>query len=172
MALRSGLVLLHRPGGEAAVLIGGGVARPEQATRAVLQTADGGVLVKAIQRQADGSFIGEVYGVTPRQRSVALGDLVSFRESQIFTFKPAATESSVQPRHVEPMPVDRAPPAGAPIEGAHEVTCLECGAILNFVPTPDDSTLAPRKLRVTCRKCGRINDIAEAEAASRRRWSA
>jgi hypothetical protein len=79
---------LRRPPDEAPVVIGGGSARPEEASRVVLQTADGGVLVRAIRRQSDGSMIGEVYGVTPRQRSLGIGDLVSFEESHIFTFKP------------------------------------------------------------------------------------
>lgn len=52
------------------------------------------MLVKAILRQADGSFIGEVYGVTPRQHAVAVGDLVSFSESQIFTFRVEANSGS------------------------------------------------------------------------------
>jgi len=79
---------LRRAPDEAPVVIGGGSARPEEASRIVLQSADGGVLVRSIRRQSDGTFIGEVYGVTPRQRSLGIGDLVSFEESHIFSFKP------------------------------------------------------------------------------------
>ncbi len=79
---------LRRAPDEAPVVIGGGSARPEEASRVVLQTADGGVLLRAIRRQSDGTFIGEVCGVTPRQRSLGIGDLVGFEESHIFTFKP------------------------------------------------------------------------------------
>jgi hypothetical protein len=242
MAPASPVVLLHRPRGEAAVAVGG-AGRPEQAESALLQTADGGVLVKAIRREPDGSFIGEVYGVTPRQRGVARGDLVSFSESQIFTFRagdesanpadaeqaemvrafeasfkdapapnaegsanaagwdvdisfPPEVESAepvlethqaarieperveperveperveperveperveperVVPKRVEPTPVDGAPVA----EGEHRATCIECGAALSFTPVTDQSASAPAQQKVTCRRCGRINQV-------------
>ncbi|HYH41878.1 MAG TPA: hypothetical protein VD867_07835 [Burkholderiales bacterium] len=87
MGSEPGAVFFHRAQGTHAVAIGGGNASPDKAERAVLQTEGGGVLVKSIQRERDGSFTGEVYGVTPRQRQVAVGDLVTFAEAQIFTFK-------------------------------------------------------------------------------------
>ena len=87
MAHEPSAVFLDRPEGVSATPVGDSIARPELAIRAVLQTADGGVLVKSIERQPDGSFVGEVYGVTPKQRRVAVGDRVSFTESQMFTFK-------------------------------------------------------------------------------------
>ena len=89
---------LHRPQGTDALPTEGSVARPEDAVRAVLRTADGGVLVTDIKREPDGSFSGEVYGVTPRQRQVAVGERVRFGESQIFTYK---TSESASPADVE-----------------------------------------------------------------------
>jgi hypothetical protein len=87
MALESIPIFLQRPPGVDALPIAGSIARPQEAIQVGLQTVDGGVLVKSVMRQSDGSFTGEVYGVTPRQRTVAAGDIVRFVESQIFTFK-------------------------------------------------------------------------------------
>src|SRR5687768_12823580 len=89
MALESIPIFLQRPPGVDALPVAGSIARPQEAVQVVLQTVDGGVLVKSVMRQSDGSFTGEVYGVTPRQRNVAAGDIVRFVESQIFTFKTA-----------------------------------------------------------------------------------
>lgn len=220
------------------------------------------MLVKAILRQADGSFIGEVYGVTPRQHAVAVGDLVSFSESQIFTFRVEANSGSpadaemvdmirafdasfaaadtrkvraqpdleefdedfslaqepdaaavpTQPQaaaapirsddfgsalgapsaRIEKEPAsagavslreiaegpkpdlkeERAEPPGvanvrtpdAAVASEHQVTCIECGAIVHFSRMSDDPS-ATRKLRVACRSCGRINEISEAQLA-------
>lgn len=81
-------VFLHRAQGVEAMPIGGGcAARPYKPMRAVLQTAHGGVLVRSIVRQPDGTFSGDVYGIMPREQSVARGERVRFAESQIFTFK-------------------------------------------------------------------------------------
>jgi hypothetical protein len=293
MALEPTPVFLHRPGRAPAASIDGSAARPERAVRAVLQTADGGVLVKSIKRQPDGSFIGEVYGVTPRQRHVAPGDPVSFSESQIFTFKaadvepvspgdtevadmakafddgfsgadahivspaaaagpavadfsfdlgadasrdhpekkpapavaaesrpapaaapapapapppaapaaaaapiPAAPPTSApldpelstaeaysmlgaseqdrgMPEHgrAEPVLVDHTPPAEVSIAGGHPLACLECGATLTLAPAAGAPSETTPILKVSCAYCGRINDVAQAEAASRRRRS-
>lgn len=89
MRLNSATVFLRRPLGGKAVQIGVSMPRAEAPIRAVLQAHDGRVLVKSIERQPDGTFIGEVYGVMPHQRSVAVGDVVRFEEDQIFTFKAA-----------------------------------------------------------------------------------
>ncbi|HEX2827022.1 MAG TPA: hypothetical protein VHP37_11795 [Burkholderiales bacterium] len=85
---------LHRPAGTDALPTAGSVARTDQAVRAVLRTADGGVLISSIARRPDGSFSGEVYGVTPRERAVAVGDRVTFSESQIFTYKTSGGEGT------------------------------------------------------------------------------
>jgi hypothetical protein len=282
MALEATAVFLHRPYGVLALPIGSSVAHPEQAIRAVLKTAEGSVLVRSIARQADRSFIGEVYGVTPGRRGIALGDLVSFSESQIFTFKttdqepvnadeaeitdmvrafdesfsnadahivspaaaagptvadfsfePAADTSGDQPPkepvpavaaeshrfapavpqapaatpapaapptpapieqelstaeaysilgapergggelqrdRVEPVLVDPATPAEVSTGGEQPIGCLECGAPLTLLPS-DGTTQTPPKSKVSCANCGRINDIAQAQAASRRRRS-
>lgn len=82
-------VFLHRPPGESASVIGGGVARVAYAERAVLQTAHGRVLVKSVKRGADGSFTGEIYAVMPREPEVAIGDHANFSERHVFAFKVA-----------------------------------------------------------------------------------
>jgi hypothetical protein len=304
MALEPTPVFLHRPGRAPAASIDGSAARPERAVRAVLQTADGGVLVKSIIRQPDGSFIGEVYGVTPRQRHVAPGDPVSFSESQIFTFKaadvepmspgdaevadmarafddsfsgadahivspaaaagpavadfsfdlgadssrdqpekkpappvaaesrparaappapapapaPAAPATAAAPPPATPAPaaapppaapaisapldqelstaeaysilgasdqdsgksehgraepvlVDHTPPAEVSIAARQPLACLECGATLTLAAASGAPSETPPILKVSCAYCGRINDVAQAEAASRRRRS-
>lgn len=79
----------HRRPGEKAIHVGGRSGRVERAVRVVLEASDGRVLVTSIQRQSDGTLIGEVYGVMPNQRSVAVGDHVQFNESQIFRFRTA-----------------------------------------------------------------------------------
>jgi hypothetical protein len=85
---------LHRPSGTDALPTAGSIARLELAVRAVLRTDDGGVLVTSIKRQANGSFSGAVYGVTPRERHVAVGDRITFSESQIFTYKTAEADAA------------------------------------------------------------------------------
>lgn len=82
-------VFLQRPQGVVAMPIAGGgsAAGPYKPVRAVLQTAHGGVLVRSVVRQADGTFSGEVYGIMPREATVTRGERVRFEESQIFTFK-------------------------------------------------------------------------------------
>jgi hypothetical protein len=281
VALERTPVFLHRPERAPAASIDGSAARSERAVRAVLQTADGGVLVKSIKRQPDGSFIGEVYGTTPRQRHVAPGDPVSFSESQIFTFKaadvepmspgdaevadmarafddsfsgadahivspaaaagpavadfsfdlradatrdqpekkpppavaaesrparaaapapapapaPAAPRSSApldqelstaeaysilaaseqdscksEHRRAEPVLVDHTPPAEVSIAALQPLACLECGATLTLAPVSLGATEPPQS-KASCGNCGRINDIAQAEAAGRRRRS-
>ena len=82
-----GNVFLHRAPGEEAIPISRGSARLDEAVRAVLHAADGRVLVKNIQRGADGTFSGVVYGVMPGQTSVGLGAAVQFEASQIFRFR-------------------------------------------------------------------------------------
>jgi hypothetical protein len=283
MALEPPPEFLHRPAGARAASIDGSAARPDRAVRAVLQTAEGGVLVKSIMHQADGSFTGEVYGVTPRQRRIAPGDPVSFSESQIFTFEaadvepvrpgdtevadmarafvdgfsgadldivspaakagpavadfsfdlsvdpsgnqsgkkpaPAVAAESPHPRaaappapaaapaptapptcapmdqelstaeaysifgiseqdtgkpehgRVEPVLVDHTPAAEVSIGAEYPLACLECGATLTLVPASGGATETAAKSTVSCANCGRINDIAQAEAASRRRRS-
>jgi hypothetical protein len=306
VALESTAVFLHRPADVDALPIAGSIARPQEAIQVVLQTVDGGVLVKSVKRQPDASFSGEVYGVTPRQRSVAVGDVVRFIESQIFRFKtaenaqmapadaelaemmrafadrfsnadapdsersavahlkpddfsidsfpratanrsapaPAARRASIdragsllpadskrvepelsvaeaysmlgafapdyrdvqpdrdstaardepvlsdrdnltardepvlddtsaphdRPVHEEqPAVADRVSPGQAPMGSDHPVACLECGATLQWVARDPSSPEVPAPSKVSCRSCGRINDIAEAQAASRRR---
>jgi hypothetical protein len=279
MALESTPVFLHRPAGARAASVDGSAARPDRAVRAVLQTADGGVLVKSITRQTDGSFIGEVYGVTPRHRRIEPGDAVSFSESQIFTFKAAEAEPirpgdaeaadmarafddgfrgaapeivspaakagptvadfsfdldagasgdqpakkpapavAVESRHtgatppaapaaaappifvpfgkdlstaeaysilgaaeqdtgkseherVEPALVDDTPAVEVSVGSQYPLACLECGATLTLSPAAGAASETAANLKVSCAHCGRINDIAQAEAASRRRRS-
>jgi hypothetical protein len=100
-------LFLERPQGTDALPVAGSVARPAEAIRAVLQTADGGVLVKSVRREADGSFTGEVYGVTPQQRQVAVGDRVTFSEPQIFRFK-TADVGNIDPAEIETAEMIRA----------------------------------------------------------------
>jgi hypothetical protein len=100
-------VFLERPQGTDALPVAGSVARPSEAVRAVLHTADGGVLVQSVKREADGSFTGEVYGVTPQQRHVAVGDRISFSEPQIFRFK-TADAGNTDPAEVETAEMIRA----------------------------------------------------------------
>lgn len=267
-------VFLHRPQGVDAMPIGGGVAaRPYKPVRAVLQTAHGGVLVRSVVRQPDGAFTGEVYGIMPREQSVARGERVRFEESQIFTFKgddtgegelaemlqvfeeglreleaqpvkgraaagravreadgashaaatahrsqPPSARMTPEPDHpsaqpavahaqgaqtgeelsvFEAMAILRASeqqgrePKEAPVENdfakpapseqaaprrdsPHEepIACMECGAILPSMPPAADSAEPQIPTRITCPRCGRINDIAEAQAAGLHRQRA
>ena len=227
-------VFLHRPEGIDALPIGGGAPGPYKPVRAVLQTANGGVLVRSVVRQPDGAFTGEVYGIMPRETSVARGERVRFEDSQIFSFKsgasmdselaemarvfhegwealetrpgrgrppgPSTPEAGAQPRPAASrksaeagveMSVGEAMailcPAGhgeretkeAPVDNDfdkpgraaaratphHEsIACMECGAVLPPPPPPADPAAASHATRITCPRCGRINDIAEAEA--------
>ena len=85
--MAAAISFLHRRPGDEAVHVGGRSVRIDRAVRVVLEAPDGRVLVTSIQRQGDGTLIGEVYRVMPNQRSVAVGDLVQFEESQIFRFR-------------------------------------------------------------------------------------
>jgi hypothetical protein len=266
---------VHRPQGTDALPTAGSVARLELAVRAVLRTDDGGVLVTSITRRPDGSFTGEVYGVTPRERHVAVGDRITFAESQVFTYKtaeakeanredveraemirafgesfrdaapanaeraaaearapadfgldadstpapppppkqppPAAPSAEIprarpaappaapppppppepelsvddayailrgaepepnEPRetrvepamHVQPALMEDEAPAAAPV-ATEPIACMECGATL-VVPGAEGQ---PPPLKVSCGSCGRINDVAQAAAATRSR---
>lgn len=211
-------VFLHRPEGVDALQIGGGAQRKDKPVRAVLQTAHGGVLVRAVVRQPDGAFTGEVYGVMPHEPGVARGERVRFEESQIFSYKgdenidtdlaemarvfeegwqelevetgkkrgygraagedtkigeamafpcPAGhgrretKEASVENDYSKDGPAERPATHG---EAAHEpIACMECGALLPPPPPAADPATASHPTRITCPRCGRINDIAEAE---------
>lgn len=79
----------HRPLGTRAVR----VATPEgnpHTYEAVLRLNDASVHVRAVQEEADGSFSGTIFSIDPGDASieghVAVGDRVSFRGSQVFTF--------------------------------------------------------------------------------------
>ena len=227
MAYRPAPEFLHRPQGVEASPIGGGrVARPYRPVRAVLQTRHGGILVRGIVPQPDGTFTGEAYGVMPHEPSVGRGDKVRFEESQIFSFKidepPAdeglarmqsafeagwreleGAEAPESPARESALPVVstwQAPAQAHPPEraAAHTVndpppredatmqnpdspndeplTCIECGAKLPAAPDPHEAhdappgahAEAPPPKRVTCRVCGRINDLEEARAAALR----
>ena len=62
-------------------------------------------------------------------------------------------------------PGPRGERAAAHTEPQHEpIACMECGAILPPPSPPADPAAASHATRITCPRCGRINDIAEAEA--------
>lgn len=71
-------------------------------------------------------------------------------------------EALVENDFDKPGPRERTP---AHTEPQHEpIACMECGAILPPPPPPADPAAASHATRITCPRCGRINDIAEAEA--------
>ena len=71
-------------------------------------------------------------------------------------------EAPVESDFDKPGPRER---AAAHTEPQHEpIACMECGAILPPPSPPADPAAAPQATRITCPRCGRINDIAEAEA--------
>lgn len=71
-------------------------------------------------------------------------------------------EAAVENDFDKPGPGQRASAHTAP---HHEpIACMECGAILPPPPPPADPAAASHATRIACPRCGRINDIAEAEA--------
>lgn len=88
-------MFVSRPPGEKTAHVGGRPAPVDEATHVVLEARDGRVLVKSIRPQGDGTFIGEIYGVMPRQRSVAVGDLVQFHEAHVLMFRTPQHAASV-----------------------------------------------------------------------------
>jgi ribosomal protein S27E len=41
-----------------------------------------------------------------------------------------------------------------------QITCVECGTRLTVPSSPEDPAQRP-KLKVSCRSCGRINDVPQ-----------
>ena len=69
-------------------------------------------------------------------------------------------EAPVENDYSNPGPTERSATHSA---AAHEpIACMECGALLP-PPPPADPAAASHAARITCPRCGRINDIAEAE---------
>lgn len=173
-------VFLHRPQGVDAMPIdGGGTGRPYKPVRAVLQTAHGGVLVRSIVRQPDGTFTGDVYGIMPREPGVARGERVRFEESQIFTFKSGDTVDAELAemqhafeeglREIEAQPVKgRAPVRRSPreIEGGLDVAAPPDSA--RAVPAAAIPEPAPPAVRRALEELGAQADqglsVAEAMA--------
>jgi hypothetical protein len=64
---------------------------------------------------------------------------------------------------------DAEAPAESHAAGEEHVVigCLECGAPLTLPPRDDAAEARPSK--VSCKHCGRINDVAQAEQVSRNR---
>ena len=59
------------------------------ASHAALKKGDGGVLVRAIQHDGDGGYIGEIYGFEPHHgtqfEGLKLGERIAFGEEHVFT---------------------------------------------------------------------------------------
>lgn len=76
---------------------------------------------------------------------------------------PATTAHGARETKETPVKNDSEKPGPEP---QHEpIACMECGAILPLPPPPADPAGTSHATRITCPRCGRINDIAEAEAA-------
>lgn len=79
----------HRPLGTRAVRVATPEGNPDT-YEAVLRLNDASIHVRAVQEEADGSFLGTIFSIDPGDASIdgriAVEDRVSFRGSQVFTF--------------------------------------------------------------------------------------
>ena len=130
----------HRPLGTRAVRIASPAGDPDS-YEAVLKLDDASIHVRAVKEESDGAFSGTVFSIDPGDSSVAeriaVGDGVSFRGSQVFTFTGFRdeTERPAQ-RHVEASPrrqaarVDPSSPPGRSKPGRQRMLLAVCGAAL------------------------------------------